>query len=251
MRAVQALRSAVPLYEGLRKDAQYAGDATIRLRLGQALARIANATQSDQDFEAAIGVLRDARRLAPDDPLLEPFGANHWLSLEAYYQISKAEFGRAEASKDRGRSALSRAVAIGHELVEEARRFVEMDSAHVNLAHKCINNTLFAMTELHRDSNSIEERATEKMKEYMSMLRRRPYRRFVETHTETIDTLMRAALIVGHRETALEMAYKNVAKLRQIARSRSGQDDPSSVLGHLDPDQQEMYVAAMKVVHPL
>jgi ppGpp synthetase/RelA/SpoT-type nucleotidyltranferase len=250
--AIGALRSAVPLYEGLRSAPDYAGDATIRLRLGQALARIANATQHDRDFEAAIAVLRDARRLAANDPLLQPLGSLHWLALEAYYQIAKAEFGRADAGKIARGDGLAHAITVGHDLVQVAQRFVEIDSAHVNLAHKCINNTLFAMTQLYRpDGAQIDDPARAKMKEYMGMLRRRPYRRFVETHTETIDTLMRAAVIVRQRDMALEMAYKNVAKLRQIARSRSGQDDPSSVPHYLDPDQREMYVDAMKLVHPL
>jgi hypothetical protein len=250
--ALGVLRSAVPLYEELRRAADYAGDATIRLRLGQALARIANATQDDRDFESAVAILRDARRLAAKDPLLQPLGSRHWLSLEAFYQISKAEFGRAEAAKAARSPALMHAIVVGQELVEEAQQFVEADSAHANLAHKCINNTLFAMTELYRaDKSRLDDRASDRMKDYMSMLRRRPYRRFVETHTETIDTLMRAALIVEDRDMALEMAFKNVTKLRQIARSRSGLDDPTSVPKSLDPDQHEMYVAAMKLVHPL
>ena len=50
---------------------------------------------------------------------------------------------------------------------------------------------------------------------------------------------------------AHDMADKNVAKLRHVARARGALDDPTKVNEVLDSDQRKMYRDAMRISRPL
>ena len=258
--ARKVLETAVGIYQSLLAtpgmEKEYSGDATIHLRLGQAQAR--SATNAGQR-ERAIEMLSQAKSLSLADPQIIRLNNDHWLPLQATYEIAKEKLCNAWRSRANRLENIETAINEGDLAVEMADQFVMRNSGYANIAHKIINNTLYYRW-LHADllkkqNCIIETDAREKMVEYFEALLHRPYKRFVETHTETIDTLLRVALFLDQRGIAHDMAERNVAKLRQVARVRLERkhlaSDNARISQVLDPAQYNLYKFAMKVSHPL
>jgi ppGpp synthetase/RelA/SpoT-type nucleotidyltranferase len=257
----KTLEAAIGLYRSLLAtrgmEGEYARDATIHLRLGQALARAA--TNSGEQ-EQAIAMLRKAQELSQVDPQINRLNHDHWLPLQAIYEITKLQFYMAEQSSAK-LTNIEASINDGDNAVAMAHEFVIRNNGHTNLAHKIINNTLYyrwlhAML-LRRKGLRIESDAREKMVQYFEALLRRPYKRLVETHTETIDTLMRVANFLDQQGIAHDMAEKNINKLQQVARVRLERQHLTVKSGHakisqvLDEAQYELYKSAMAVSRPL
>ncbi len=260
--AKELLDTAIGFYESLRATPrmleEYARDATIHLRLGQALAR---AAIDADERKHAIDTLSEAKKLSLYDPQIARLARDHWLKLQAEYEIAKASLKDADLSRNTRIENLEEALNISDEAVATADEFVIRNIAHAHIAHKIINNTLYYRLiyagALKNQRRTIDEDERQKIERHFEALLHRPYKRFVETHTKTIDTLLRAALFLDQREIALDMAERNVTKLRQVARARlerknlTSVSDSARVSQVLDPIQYKLYKLAMKVSHPL
>lgn len=283
--APEIVHSAVKVYEKLlevgvtNRVGRYDGDSTIPLRYAQSLNHLAavalasdssnNVPSAKQWLTSAVSNLQNALKLCEDDPLLKGnIEKSNWLKIEANRALGVARYrlARLIADSSEKEAVLVELIEFSEKLVEGVRPQIRYSNGYLASAHMCIGNCLYyhwELCELRRKRNSQympSSAVVDRVKSYIEMLQRKPYKRLLETHTETIDNIMVAAQMIGDSATAKLMASKNEHKFREIAETRRLQEakTPEELAAELDVfryldkgEEIEMFERAMIVLYPL
>lgn len=269
-----ALQAYTKLLEQQSPHPDCSGNAVLWLRLGQAKKR--RYIHNLEGLTDARATLEKSRSLALTDLHVRSHGASDWLHLQSAYEMLWCDYliARLKCTAPNKRAPESEAFVLALEpviisakvLITDADRMLETTAgAHLHLCHKCHSVVLKMRTEYLEYVDKVNKgRSHDGVASYHASINKddlryiinvllfRPYNRLIETTTETIASILGAALYLDNRMLAFQMAEKNYHKLTDTARARIStglfptSDDPS-IGDILDPDQLQLYRQAAKV----
>ena len=226
-----------------RLEAKFAKDPVVQLRRSQADRK---AARSPDEIRAIINRLEHARNLAGSlgqGPTGDAALTKHQICIEL--GIARLEHSERIQDQERKKTLLREAIKDVQEVIDTAGRPDRASVPALRVYHRALSNTLWFHHRLRTNGAASTEHDLEMIAAIVDKLRSDDMWSTAKYYPETIENLMYGYKALGKDKEALKMAELNLTLLTDVADDRRQGSDQRDAMELLEPDEKNMYVAAL------